>query len=108
MVEVLDFVNHERAKELVRKEPVVFAEIMGEGMGEQSLEVHVMRPGADGLYEVERDDTGPVPGETVQALVARIAAAHRCRYATIYPAEDHWPPPWASSTQPADRTAQGR
>ncbi len=46
MVEILDFVDRERAKELVRKEPVVFAEIMGEGTGEQSLEVHVMR-GAD-------------------------------------------------------------
>jgi hypothetical protein len=104
----LDFVDRERAKDLVRTEPVVFAEIMGEGMGEQSLEVHVMRPGAGGLYEVERDDTGPIPGETVQALVARIAAAHRCRYATIYPAEDRWPPPWASSTQPAGRTAPDR
>jgi len=108
MVKVLDFVDHERAKELVRTEPVVFAEIMGEGMGKQSLEVHVMRPGADGLYEVERDDTGPVPGETVQALVARIAAAHCCRYATIYPAEDRWPPAWTTSTQPAGRTAQDR
>lgn len=108
MVEILDFVDRERAKELVRKEPVVFAEIMGEGMGEQSLEVHVMRPGADGIYEVERDDTGPIPGETVQALVARIAAAHRCRYATIYPAEDCWPPQWATSTQPAGRTAPDR
>jgi len=91
----LDFVDRERAKDLVLKEPVVFAEIMGEGMGEQSLEVHVMCPDVDGPYEAQRDDTGPVPGETVQALVARIAAAHRCRYATIYPAEDRWPPPWA-------------
>jgi hypothetical protein len=104
----VDFIDRERAKEHVRTEPVVFAEVMSEGMGEQSLEVHVMRPTVDGLYEVERDDTGPVAGETVQALVARIAAAQRCRYATIYPAEDRWPPPWASSTQPAGKTAQDR
>jgi hypothetical protein len=92
---MVDFVNRERAKELVRREPVVFAEIMGEVMGAPSLEVHVMRPTATGLHEVERDDTGPVAGETVDELVARIAAARGVRYATIYPAEDSWPPPWA-------------
>lgn len=104
----VEYVDRERAKHLVRAEPVVFAEVMGEGMGEQSLEVHVMRPTADGLYEVERDDTGPVPGEAVRTLVTRIAAAHRCRYATIYPAEDRWPPPWATSTQPAAQAARKR
>jgi hypothetical protein len=36
-----------------------------------------------------------VAGETVDELVARIAAARGVRYATIYPAEDSWPPPWA-------------
>ena len=94
MVEIID---PERAKDLVRTEPVVFAEIMGEGMGKQALEVHVMRPDGRGLYEEERDDTGPVPGESVTALVARIAAEHRCRYATVYPAEDRWPPAWAAA-----------
>jgi hypothetical protein len=89
------FVAPERAKDLVRGEPVVFAEIVGDGGDESSLEVHVLRRAGHYIYEIERDDTGPIPGETVQALVARIAAAHHCRYATIYPAEDRWPPCWA-------------
>jgi hypothetical protein len=76
---------------------VVFAEIMGEGMDQKALEVHVMRPSRDGAYEEERDDTGPVAGESVQGLVARIAAAHGCRYATICRAEDRWPPAWTSA-----------
>jgi hypothetical protein len=92
---MVDFVSRERAKELVRSEPVVFAEVMGEATGAQSLEVHVMRPTAAGLHEVERDDTGPLPGEAAREHVARIAAARGVRYATIYPAEDRWPPPWA-------------
>ena len=92
---MVEFVSRERATELVRSEPVVFAEIMGEATGAPSLEVHVMRPTRRGLHEVERDATGPVPGETVPELVARIAAARGARYATIYPAEDRWPPPWA-------------
>ena len=89
------FIDPEQAKRLVRDEPVVFAEIVGRTNGESSLEVHVLRRSGQSLYEVERDDTGAVPGETVEALVARIAAAHRCRYATVYPAEDQWPPSWA-------------
>jgi hypothetical protein len=41
---MVDFVNRERAKELVRREPVVFAEIMGEVMGAPSLEVRATTP----------------------------------------------------------------
>lgn len=89
------FVDPDRAKALVRAEPVVFAEVMVRAVSEQTLEVHVMCPTGDDLYEVERDDIGPIPCESVQALVARIALAHACRYATIYPAEDRWPPAWA-------------
>jgi hypothetical protein len=92
---MVEFVDPERAKELVRSEGVVFAEVVAQAMAEQTLEVHVMRPAGGGLYEVERDDTGPVPDESVHALVARIAAGNACRYATIYPAEDRWPPAWA-------------
>ena len=95
---MVEFISPERAKDLVRKELVVFAEVMGEAKAQLALEVHVMRPTGEGCYEVERDDTGPVPGETVHALVARIAAAHGSRYATIYPAEDRWPPPWAAKS----------
>lgn len=76
---MVEFISSERAQHLVRKEPVVFAEIMGEAKARPALEVHVMRP------------TGEV-----HALVARIAAAHGARYATIYPAEDRRPPPWAA------------
>lgn len=89
-----NFVDPERARRLVRTQPVVFAEIMGEASGTQTLEVHVMRPAAGGIHEVERDDTGPVTGEKAQIIVAQIAAAHNCRYATIYPAETRWPPSW--------------
>jgi len=92
---MVDFISREQAKDLVRNEPVVFAEVMDKTAGMRSLEVHVMRPSAGGLYEVERDDTGPVASESVEQLVSRIAAARGCRYATIYPAEDRWPPPWA-------------
>jgi hypothetical protein len=92
---MVDFISPERAKDLVRTEPVVFAEVMDKSKSARSLEVHVMRPTAGGVYEVERDDTGPVASESVEQLVARIAAARSCRYATIYPAEDRWPPPWA-------------
>jgi hypothetical protein len=98
---MVEFITPERAKDLVRGEPVVFAEVMS---GEPSLEVHVMRPAGDCLYEMERDDTGPVPGESVDALVARIAEAHGCRYATIYPAEDGWPPAWACAREPRPAT----
>lgn len=93
---MVEFIGREQAKKRARKEPVIFVEIMGEANGQRSLEVHVMRPGAEGLYEVERDDTGLVPGETIEQLVNRIAADNGCRYATIYPAEDRWPPPWAA------------
>lgn len=61
---MVDFITPERARDMVRAEPVVFAEIMSEAAAEPSLEVHV----------------------------ARIAAAHGWRYATLYPAEDGWPP----------------
>jgi hypothetical protein len=91
----LCFVDPERAKDLVRSEPVVFAEIVGRAGSDPCLEVHVLRRVGRSLYEIERDDTGPVPGETVEALIARIAAVHGCRYATLYEAEDRWPPPWA-------------
>ena len=93
--EEVAFVDPESAKDLVRGEPVVFAEIVGQGSDERSLEVHVLRRAGHYIYEVERDDTGPIPVETVHALVARIAAVHHCRYATICPAEDRWPPAWA-------------
>jgi hypothetical protein len=92
---VVHFVDPDCAKVLVRSEPVVFAEVMAGAAPAQALEVHVMCPTSKGLYEVERDDTGPVSSETVHALVERIALAHRCRYATICPAEERWPPAWA-------------
>lgn len=95
---MVDFIPKDRAKDLVRSEPVVFAEVMDKTSGAHSLEVHVMRPTTGGVYEVERDDTGPLASETIEQLVARIAAARGCRYATIYPAEDRWPPPWADQT----------
>ena len=94
---VIQFVDPESAKRLARHETVVFAELLGPPLDERALEVHVMRPCGGGLYEVERDDTGLVSADRAYALVARIAAAHRCRYATIYPAEERWPPPWASA-----------
>jgi hypothetical protein len=36
-----------------------------------------------------------VAGQDVREVVADVAAEHGARYATIYPAEDDWPPPWA-------------
>lgn len=92
---MVDFVTWQKAKELVRREPVLFAEIMGETPETQTLEVHVMTPTGAGLHELERDDTGAVPGEKVHDLLARIAAARRVRYAAIRGAEDEWPPRWA-------------
>lgn len=96
---MVHFVDPESAKLLARRETVVFAEVMKGPLAERPLEVHVMRPTTDGLYEVERDDTGYVTPERARSLVARIAGEHGCRYATIYPAEDRWPPPWASRRQ---------
>lgn len=93
MTSPLDFVSPARAETLVRRQPVVFAEILAESAGARTLEVRVMRPMAGGVYEVERDDTGPVAAETVYAIVAQIAAAHRCRYATIYSSVDRSAPP---------------
>lgn len=92
MTNPLDFVSPERAETLARRQPVVFAELLGESAGARRLEVRVMRPVAGGVYEVERNDTGPVAGETVYAIVAQIAAEHRCRYATIYSSEDRSAP----------------
>lgn len=92
----VSFVDVERAKVLMRSEPVVFAEVLSEANGQRNLEVHVMRRVGQALYEVERDDTGPMSGETVKAVVTQIAASHGCRYATIYRLEDRWPPAWAA------------
>jgi hypothetical protein len=94
---MVHFVDPESAKSLALHETVVFAELMGGAEDEWPLEVHVMRPTGNGLYEVERDDTGPLTPERARALIARIAAEQNCRYATIYPAENRWPPPWASA-----------
>jgi hypothetical protein len=52
------FTDPESAKLLARRETVVFAEVMKGAIDERPLEVHVMRPTADGPYEVERDDPG--------------------------------------------------
>jgi hypothetical protein len=93
---MVQFISRKKAMELVRSEPVVFAEIVSRSVGGPSLEVHVMHPVPHGAYEVERDDTGPVSSENVEQLISRIAAARGCRYATIYPAEENWPPPWAA------------
>lgn len=92
---MVNFVSFERAKELVRHEPVVFAEIMSERPDAESLELHVMYRYGVRLHEAERDDTGPVPKGSVRDVVARVAAARDVRYATIYQAEEQWPPPWA-------------
>ena len=82
------FVHPEKARNLVRSEPVVFAEIVGKPSGERSLEVHVLRRSGQAVHEVERNDTGPMPRETMKAIVCQIAAAHGCRYATLYAAEE--------------------
>lgn len=94
---MVHFVDPESAKSLARHETVVFAELMDGAEDERPLEVHVMRPTGVGLYEVERDDTGPLTRERARALIARIAGEHNCRYATLYPAENRWPPPWATA-----------
>ena len=60
---MVDFVTWREAKELVRREPVLFAEIMTQTPETQSLEIHVMTPTGAGLHELERDDTGAMPGE---------------------------------------------
>ena len=101
---MVHFVDPESAKSLARHETVVFAELMDGAEDERPLEVHVMRPTGYGLYEVERDDTGPLTRERARALIARIAAEHNCRYATIYPAENRWPPPWASARPTNNRS----
>lgn len=92
---MVTFVTWQQAKQLVLREPVVFAEIVDRSDGEQSLEVHVMSPVGHNLHELERDDTGPVPGESVLELVSRIADERRVRYAAISGAEEQWPPSWA-------------
>lgn len=95
---MVEFIGRKKARDLAREEAVIFVEIMGEAKGARNLEVHVMRPTPEGLYEVERDDTGLIPGDSIEQLVERVATAHGCRYATIYPAENDWPPPWAART----------
>ncbi len=92
---MVDFVSWREAKDLVQREPVLFAEIMAQTPETQSLEIHVMTPTGAGLHEIERDDTGAMPGEKVHDLLARIAAARNVRYAAIGRAEDEWPPRWA-------------
>ena len=92
---MVNFVGWQKAQELARAEPVIFVEILGEAPGARSLEVHVMSPSGVHLYELERDDTGLVPLEDIEEVVARIAASRNVRYATIRRAEDRWPPSWA-------------
>lgn len=92
---MVGFVGWQKAQELARAEPVIFVEILGEAPGARSLEVHVMSPSGVHLYELERDDTGLVPLEDIEEVVARIAASRNVRYATIRRAEDRWPPSWA-------------
>jgi hypothetical protein len=94
-VDMVDFIGWQKAMELAHAEPVIFVEIMGEAPGARSLEVHVMSPSGVHLHELERDDTGLVPLEDIQDVVARIAASRNVRYAAIRRAEDRWPPPWA-------------
>ena len=91
----IHFVDPESARSLALHETVVFAELMGAAEDEAPLEVHVMRPTGDGLYEVERANTGPLTRERARGVIARVAAEHNCRYATIYAAEHGWPPQWA-------------
>ncbi len=92
---MIEFVSRERAIELVGTEPVVFAEVVAGTDDARSLEVHVMRPTGGGLHEVVRDDTGPLPDETVREHVTRIVETHGARYAVLYPGEEKWPPTWA-------------
>lgn len=89
---MVEFVSYEKAKEVSRREPVVFAEIVAEHDGTSSLEVHVAIPEAESLYEIERDDTGPIPDSRLRDYVEEIAMAHGVRFAAIYPVRDHWPP----------------
>ena len=92
---MVDFIGWQRAEELARTEPVIFVEIMGEGPGTRSLEVHVMSPSGERLHELQRDDTGLVALEDIRDVITRIAASRNVRYAAIRRAEDSWPPPWA-------------
>ena len=94
---MVSFVSWREAKARVREEPVVFAEVVSDAPECKKLEIHVMYPTSRGLHEAERDDTGCIPGEEVQDLVARIATARNVRYATIRGAEDHWPPEWVGA-----------
>lgn len=86
------FVSYERAKEVSRAEPVVFAEVVGRQDGATALKVHVAVPDAKSVYEIERDDTGSICDAEVHDFVARIAEANGARYAAVYPVRTHWPP----------------
>lgn len=89
---MVEFVSYERAKEVSRLEPVVFAEVVSRQNGATALEVHVAVPDAKGLYEIERHNTGPIRDAEVHDFVAGLAAVHGARYAAVYPVRPHWPP----------------
>ena len=91
---MVTYISWKEARARVVREPVIFAEVMIRRPEGQKLEVHVMMPSPTGPYEVERDDTGRLMGEEVDALIASVAAEHGVRYATIRGAEDDWPPEW--------------
>jgi hypothetical protein len=96
---MVQYIGWKEAQARVREEPVIFAEVLVRDPGGQKLEVHVMVPMGDSVHEVERDDTGRIPAERAEALIARIAAERNIRYATMRRAEDAWPPDWL--TKPA-------
>ena len=91
---MVNYISWKEAQARVQHEPVIFAEVLSHHREGQKLEVHVMAPTSRGVHELERADTGRLPGEKVDELIARIAAEHGVRYATIRRAEDHWPPDW--------------
>ena len=91
---MVTYISWKDAQARVRHEPVIFAEVVSHDRHGQKLEIHVMVPTSRGVHEAERDDTGRIPGEKVDEVIGRIAAAHKVRYAVIRGAEDHWPPDW--------------
>ncbi|HYG85823.1 MAG TPA: hypothetical protein VD978_06160 [Azospirillum sp.] len=89
---MVQFVSYEKAIAISRREPVVFAEVFADNDRYCSLEVHVEVPHEGRMREVERNDTGPISHDEVQALVVRTANRYQANFATICAAQANWPP----------------
>jgi len=72
----------------------VFAEVVNDEPGGQTLQVHIMTPTTGGLHEAERDDTSRAPARSGARAHRTIATAQSVRYAMIRSAEDQWTPEW--------------